>query len=114
MHDKRWILSGNRSWPDMDRDTIWMDDQHGSQEMDHVRRMTINLLSFMRILRLVEVVPFSRSLTLIIGSKVSIMSGFGDIECSSRIVQPSKIPSSTQRTNQRSSFTQLQHRYRRV
>jgi len=51
MDDKRWIPSGDGSLPDMDRDRIWMDDRRwmtgdGSQEMDHGRRMTINLLPF--------------------------------------------------------------------
>jgi len=66
MDDKRWIPSGDGSQPDMDCDRIWMDDWRwmtgdGSQEMDHGRRMTTNLLSYMKILRLCEVLPFSRS-----------------------------------------------------
>jgi len=51
MDDKRRIADGDGSRPDMDRDRIWMDDRrwmtgYGSQEMDHGRRMTINLLPF--------------------------------------------------------------------
>jgi len=51
MDDKRWIPSGDGSSPEMDRDWIWMDDLRwmtgdGSQEMDHWRRMTINLVPF--------------------------------------------------------------------
>jgi len=54
MLNMRWILSGGGSRPDMDRDRIWMDDRrwmtgYGSQEMDHGRRMTINLLSNMQL-----------------------------------------------------------------
>jgi hypothetical protein len=46
--------SGDGSRPDMDRDRIWMDDRRwmtgdGSQETDHGRRMTINLLSDMKL-----------------------------------------------------------------
>jgi hypothetical protein len=45
----RWIAVRGGSWPDMDRNRIWMDDRrwmtgYRSQEMDHGRRMTINLL----------------------------------------------------------------------
>jgi hypothetical protein len=51
MDDERWIPSGDGSRQDMDLDRIWMDDRRrmtgeGSQEMDHGRRMTINLLPF--------------------------------------------------------------------
>jgi hypothetical protein len=40
----------------MDRDQLWMDDRRcttgdGSQEMDHGRRMTINLLPYTKIRR---------------------------------------------------------------
>jgi len=55
MDDKRWIPSGDGSWPEMDRDWIWMADRRrwmtgdGSQETDHGRRMTINLLSYMKL-----------------------------------------------------------------
>jgi len=50
-HNQRWIASGDGSRQDMDRDWIWMDDMRwmtgdGSQEMDHERRMTVNLLPF--------------------------------------------------------------------
>jgi hypothetical protein len=46
-----WITAGDGSRPDMDHDRIWMDNRmwvtgDGSQEMDHGRRMTINLLPF--------------------------------------------------------------------
>jgi hypothetical protein len=39
MDDKRWIPPGNGSWPEMDRDWIWMDDRRwmtggGSRETD--------------------------------------------------------------------------------
>jgi len=58
---RRWIMAGNGSqW-------IWMNDRRwmtgdGSRERDHGRRMTVNLLPYMKILRLCEVIPFSRSL----------------------------------------------------
>jgi len=47
----RWIPSGDGSRHDMDRDRVWMDDRKwmtrgGWQEMDHERRMTINLIPF--------------------------------------------------------------------
>jgi len=54
MDDKRWIPSGDGSRQDMDRDRIWMVNRRwmtgdGSQEMDHGRRMTINLLSYLKL-----------------------------------------------------------------
>ena len=46
---RRWIAAADGSRQDMDRDQLSMHDQRwmtvdGSQEMDHGRRMTINLL----------------------------------------------------------------------
>ena len=51
MDDKRWITSGDGSWDGMDCDQIWMDDRRwrtggGWQEMNHGRRITMNLLPF--------------------------------------------------------------------
>jgi len=67
MVNKRWIPSRGGSRQYIDHDQLWMDDRRwmtgdGSQEMDHGRRMTINLLPYTKILRLCEVIPFSRSL----------------------------------------------------
>ena len=45
MVNKRWILSGVESLPDMDPNRMWMDDQGGGQEMDLRTEMTINPLS---------------------------------------------------------------------
>jgi hypothetical protein len=47
---RRW-LTRDGSRPEVARGLIWMDDRrwmtgYGSQEMDHGRRMTINLLPF--------------------------------------------------------------------
>jgi len=66
-HSRKEIAAGDGLRHDMDRDQLWMDDRRwmtgdGSQEMDHGRRMTINLLPYTKILRLCEVIPFSRSL----------------------------------------------------
>jgi len=53
-HSRGWITVRDRSRPDMDRDRIWMDDRRwmagdGSREMDQGRRMTINLLSYIKL-----------------------------------------------------------------
>jgi len=56
-HVRRWIAAGYGSWPDMDRDRIWMDDRRwimgdGWQSIS---------FPFMKIFRLCEVIPFSKS-----------------------------------------------------
>jgi len=70
MDDKRWTPSGDGSRPDMDRDRIWMDDLGGWQEMDDRRWISGDgsletddnrSLSYVKILRLCEVIRFSRS-----------------------------------------------------
>ena len=50
----RWITVRYRLRADMDRDRIWMDDRRwmtgdGSREIHQGRRMTINLLSYMKL-----------------------------------------------------------------
>jgi hypothetical protein len=86
MDDKRWIPSGDGSRPDMYRNRIWMDDRRwmtgdGSQEMDHGRRMTINLLPFYEDIVVMRVIPFSKSLTLISSYEVTIERRYADIRC---------------------------------
>jgi hypothetical protein len=86
MDDKRWIPSGDGSRPDMYRNRIWMDDRRwmtgdGSQEMDHGRRMTINLLPFYEDIVVMRVIPFSKSLTLISSYEVTIERRYADTRC---------------------------------
>jgi len=52
---------------------------------------------FMKILRLCEVIPLSRSLTLISSYKVTIERRYGDIRCTGGMAPPSTIPSTIQR-----------------
>jgi hypothetical protein len=68
--------------------------------MDHGRRMTINLLSYMKISRLREVIPFSRSLTLISSYEVAIERRYADTRCTAGGMvplntTPNQIPSHT-------------------
>jgi hypothetical protein len=58
---RRWIAAGDGSRQDMDRDRMWMKDRRwisgdGSRETDDNQS-----LSYMRILRLCEIIRFSRS-----------------------------------------------------
>jgi len=111
----RWITNRDRSRPDMDPDRIWMDDRRwmigdGSQEMDHWRRMTINLLPFMKILQLCEIIPLSRSLTLISNYEVTLERRYADIRCTGGIAPPSTIPTTIQSTFPRYRIMQLHAR----
>ena len=115
MGDKRCIPSRDRSRQDMDRDWIWMDDRRWMtggerQEMDHGRRMTVNLLPFMKILRLYEVIPFSRSVTMITNYEVTIERRYADTRCTGGMAPPSTIPSTTQSTFQRYRIMHLHAR----
>jgi len=51
----------------------------------------------MKILRLCEVIPLSRSLTLISSYEVTIERRYGDIRCTGGMAPPSTIPSTIQR-----------------
>jgi hypothetical protein len=91
-------------------DRIWM-TRNGCQEMDHGRRMTISLLPFMKILRLCEVLPFSRSITFISSYEVTIECRYPDTRCTTGgIAPPTTIQSTIQSTIQRYRIQQLHAR----
>ena len=64
----------------------------------------------MTILRLCEVIPFSKSLTLISSYGVAIERRYADIRCTGAMAPPSTIPSTIESTIQRYRIMQLQAR----
>jgi len=69
-------------------------DLGGWQEMDHGRRMTINLLLYMKIFSLCKVIPFSRSLTSTSSYEVTIKRRYADIRFTDSIGPLTECPSS--------------------
>jgi hypothetical protein len=97
MDDKRWIPSGEGSGPDMNSDRIRMDDRRwisgdGSRETEGNQSPTLSMI----ILRLCEVIPFSRSLTVISSNEVTIERRYADKRCTAGgLVPASTIPTTT-------------------
>jgi hypothetical protein len=95
---RRWIAAGDGSHPEIDRGRIWIATGYrwmtgdGSQEMDHRRRMTVNLLAFH------EDIEATRSytrleVTLISSYEVIIECRYADIRCTGGMAPPCMIPS---------------------
>jgi len=117
---RRWIMTGGGSRPGIDHNWIWMHDWRWltgdvSQEMNHGRWMTINLLSYTMILRLCDFIPFSKSWTLISNHEGLMECSYACIQCTAGVAPPSTIPSTIQSTAQSTTQSTCQssiQRYR--
>jgi hypothetical protein len=81
-----------------------------SQEMEHGRRMTINLLPFYKVIEVMRRHTILKITTLISKHEVTIERGYADTRCSGGMAPPSTIPSTLQSTIQRYRIMQLHAR----
>jgi len=85
-------------------DRIWMDDRrwmtgYGSQEMDHGRRMAINLLPFYEDIEVMRSYTILEITTLISNYEFSMERRYACIRCTGGMAPPSTIQGTIQMPN---------------
>ena len=90
--------------------TRWIATGDGRPQMDHGRRMTINLLLFYEDVQAMPSYTILEIMTLKSNYKVSMERRYACIRCTGGMAPPSTIPSTLQSTIQRYGIMQLHAR----
>jgi hypothetical protein len=106
---RKWVAAGDGSRPDWHCGRRWMTGD-GSQEMDHGRRMTMNLLPFYEDSQAMRSYTILEITTLNSNYEVSMQRRYACIRCTSGMAPPSTMPSTIPSTIQRCRILQLHAR----